>query len=123
MNQQPSVLVLDKNLHDLEFINSCLKSLNITYFCAREGIRTLIWAQLYKPSLIFLDMALSDLSSTQIVSYLKLNSETSKIPIIGCISVQAQPNADKLLISGVSDYIFKPYDCAKIKAVINKFFG
>ena len=117
------ILVVDKTLHDLEFLNSFLKTLNITCICAKEGVRTLILAQMHQPNLIFLDTTLNDLSSIQVVNYLKRNSETSKIPIIGCIPAKTQQDVKNLLISGVNDYICKPYDFEKVEAIVNNFLG
>jgi two-component system, cell cycle response regulator DivK len=123
MSQQPTILVVDQNLHDLEFANSCLKSLNVTCICTKEGVRTLVLAKLHKPSIIFLDTTLSDLNSTKVVKYLRSNVETSKIPIVGCIPAKTQQNIDRLVISGVNDYIRKPYDVGKIEASVNHFLG
>ncbi|NJL62559.1 MAG: response regulator [Methylacidiphilales bacterium] len=123
MSQQPTILVVDRSSHDLEFVNSCLKSLNVTCICTEEGIRTLVLAKLHKPNIIFLDTTLSDLNSSKIVRYLRSNSETSKIPIVGCIPAKTQHNIDRLIISGVNDYIRKPYDISKIEASVNHFLG
>ncbi len=123
MKQQPKVLAVDKDLHDLEFLNSFLKTLNITCICAKEGVRTLILAQMQQPNLIFLDTTLNDLSTNQVVHYLKRNPETSKIPIIGCRPAKTQQDVNSLLITGVCDYIRKPYDFGKVEAIINNFLG
>jgi CheY-like chemotaxis protein len=63
--KQAKRLVVDKNLHDLKFLNSFLKTLNLTCICAKEGVRTFILAQMHQPNLIFLDTTLNDLSSIQ----------------------------------------------------------
>ena len=123
MKQQPKILVVDKDIHDLEFLNSFLKTLNITCICAKEGVRTLILAQMHQPNLIFLDTTLNDLSTIQVVHYLKRNPETLKIPIIGCRPAKTQHDINSLLITGVCDYIRKPYDFAKVEAIINNFLG
>lgn len=123
MKQQSSVLVVDNNLNDLEFFSSCLNSLSMNCICAKEGVRTIILAQLHKPSLIFLDTALNDLNSVQVVRYLKSNAETANIPIIGCIPARAQQDVNKLFISGICEYIRKPLDIAKVEATINRFLG
>ncbi|WP_158224915.1 response regulator [Brunnivagina elsteri] len=123
MSQQPTILVVDQSLHDLEFVNSCLKSLNVTCISTKEGARTLVLAKLHKPSIIFLDTTLNDLNSSKVVKYLRSNVETSKIPIVGCIPAKTQQNIDRLVISGVNDYIRKPYDVSKIEASVNHFLG
>lgn len=121
--KQTKILVVDKNLHDIELLNSFLKALNITCICAKEGVRALILAQMHQPNLIFLDTTLNDLSSIQVVNYLKRNSETSRIAIIGCIPAKTQQDVNNLLISGVNDYIRKPYDFDKVEAIVNNFLG
>jgi two-component system, cell cycle response regulator DivK len=121
--KQVKILVVDKNLHDLESMNSFLKTLDITCICVKEGVRTLILAQMHQPNLIFLDTTLNDLSSIQVVNYLKRNVETSEIPIIGCIPAKTQQDVNNLLILGVKDYIRKPYYWDKVKALINNFIG
>ncbi|MEA5570775.1 response regulator [Calothrix sp. UHCC 0171] len=123
MSQQPKILVIDKSPNDLECINSCLKSLNVACICAKEGVRTLILAQLHQPNIIFLDTTLSDLSTSKVVKNLRSNTKTLNIPIVGCIPAKTQQNIDSLVISGVNDYIRKPYDVSKIEASVNHFLG
>ncbi|MEA5504532.1 response regulator [Halotia wernerae UHCC 0503] len=120
MDEQPLILVVEQNLHNLELLDSHLKTLNFSCICAKQGVRAVILAQTHKPDLILLDMMLSDLNSSQVIDYLKQDPKTAAIPIIVLVPSTLAPNYNHRISTGADDYITKPYDFSKLEVVIMK---
>jgi DNA-binding response OmpR family regulator len=119
MNGQPLILVVEQNLHTLKLLNFHLKSLNFSCICAKQGIKALILAQTHQPNLIILDMMISDISSGQVIDYLKREPKTAKIPIIAVLPWYSVQESQRLFLNGIDDYITKPYDFNKLEAVLS----
>ncbi|BAZ51402.1 two-component response regulator [Nostoc sp. NIES-4103] len=120
MDGRPLILVVEKNLHDLELLHSHLKTLNLSCICTKQGARAVILAQTHKPDLILLDMMLSDLSCSQIIECLKQDPETTTVPIIASIPSTLIQNNNLSILSGTDDYITKPYDFLNLEIVISR---
>ncbi|OKH11800.1 two-component system response regulator [Fischerella major NIES-592] len=120
MHGKPLILVVEPNLHELEILNSYLKKLEFSCMCAKQGVRALIMAQTHKPDLIFLDMVLPDLSSIQVIYYLKRNPETNQIPIIGLTSGSSAEDFNPLLQTGAVDCIAKPFNFHQIQFCLRR---
>jgi DNA-binding response OmpR family regulator len=120
MNEQPVILVVEKNLHNLELLNSHLRILNLSCICTKQGVRAVILAQTHQPDLILLDMMLSDLSPSQVIDYLKNNPKTSSIPIIAVTPLITVKKPPCIMVAGCDDYITKPYNFNQLEVVIRR---
>jgi two-component system, cell cycle response regulator DivK len=120
MNGQPLILVVEKNLHDLELLNSHLGILNFSCICTKQGVRAVILAQNYQPDLILLDMMLSDLSANQVINYLKHNPKTATIPIIAVKPMTRMQERTCQMIAGSDDCITKPYNFNQLEVVVRR---
>lgn len=118
MDGRPLVLVVEQNLHNLELLDSHLKTLNLSCICAKQGARAVILAQTHQPDLILLDMMLSDLSGSQIIELLKQDPKTATIPIIALIPLTWVVNKNLSVLRGADNYITKPYDFTNLEVVI-----
>jgi two-component system, cell cycle response regulator DivK len=121
MSRQPLVLVVEQDVHDLEFLNSQLKLLNLSCICAKQGIRALVLSQTHQPNLILLNVALPDLSGLQVIHYLKRNSQTTMIPIIAVTVLTTEQDGNSILLAGADGCITKPYSFYQLKAVIHRY--
>src|SRR5689334_24137816 len=118
MDGRPLILVVEKNLHDLELLDSHLKTLNLSCISTKQGARAVILAQTHQPDLILLDMMLSDLSGSQIIELLKQDPKTATIPIIALIPLTWVVNKNLSVLRGADNYITKPYDFTNLELVI-----
>lgn len=123
MDGKPLILVVEKNIDNLELLDSYLKTLDYRCICARQGIKAIILAQTHKPDLILLDMTLSDLSGSQVINYLKQDQKTAEIPIIATLPFILMQNQDHLFITGANDYITKPYNFSKLNILIDSYLN
>ena len=71
--------------------------------------------------LVILDMLLSGVDGTEICKRLKLNNETSHIPIV---MVSAHPNAkESSLAAGANDFISKPFDMRDMLSRVSRLIA
>ncbi len=120
MNGQPLILVVEKNLHDLELLNSHLGILNFSCICTKQGVRAVILAQNYQPDLILLDMMLSDLSANKVINYLKHNPKTAIIPIIAVKPMTRVQERTCHMSADSDDCITKPYNFNQLEIVVRR---
>lgn len=123
MDGRPLVLVVEQNLHNLELLDSHLKTLNLSCICAKQGARAVILAQTHKPDIILLDMMLSDLSGSQIIQLLKQDPKTATIPIIALIPLTWIVNNNLSALGGADNYITKPYDFTNLEVVMTCYLN
>ncbi|MBD2252916.1 response regulator [Nostoc parmelioides] len=121
MDRRSLILIVEENLHNLELLNSHLKTLNYDCICAKQGVSAIILAQTQKPDLIILDMILSDLSGSQVINHLKQDSKTANIPIIAVIPFILVQNQDHLFLTGADDYVTKPYNFVQLNTLITHY--
>lgn len=123
MYRQPLVLVVEPDLHHLEFLNYQIKLLNLSCICAKQGIKSLILSKIHKPDLILLNIALPDLNGLQVIHYLKRNPETQMIPIIGITTLTSEEDGNSILLAGADHCITKPYNFHQLETVIKCYLG
>lgn len=71
-----------------------------------------------KPNVILMDLWIPEIGGEQATKELKANSETAAIPVI---MFSANNDIEKVAQkAGAEDFLPKPYDIAKLEAIINK---
>jgi two-component system, cell cycle response regulator DivK len=123
MNKRPLILVVEQNLHNLEILNFHLQTLDFSCICTKQGMRALNLAQVHKPDLILLDIMLPDMSSLELINYLRQNPETEKIPIIAITAVTSLEEQDLLFLTGADDCVVKPYNLHELEIVIRRYLN
>ena len=112
----PRLLIIEDEPDSMILLLASIKELNIEVITAINGEEGLRKAISDKPDLIFLDVVLPDIDGYKLCKQLKLNSQTSHIPVI-FLSGRVDLN-DKLrgFNAGCIDYITKPYSAAELLA-------
>lgn len=114
-----SLLLVDDDLGVLEALKILLEEYDYKVF-GISGDKNLIKtkAKKEKPSLILLDILLSGEDGREICHELKLDENTSTIPVI---SMSARKDLKKSAIeSGADDFLPKPFDVTELICKIEK---
>jgi len=104
-----TILVVDDVIENVMIIDKVLSRAGYTIVSANDGIEALQMADKEKVDLILLDIMMPKLSGIDVCRYLKVEPETSAIPVIFLTA-----SDDKKMLSlaykvGGSDYIRKPF--------------
>jgi len=110
------ILVIDERKDTCEVLRGVLKN-EYEFIWAATGAEGLNFAEIHKPSLILLDVILSDWDGWEILQRLKSNTETSHIPVIINSMVE---NRSLALSLGASGYVTKPATEDEIREAIEK---
>jgi CheY-like chemotaxis protein len=111
------ILVIDEKKDSFEALHGALKRDHYEVIWAPSGAAGLNYAEIHKPSLILLDVILSDWDGWEILQRLKSNAETSHIPVVINSMVE---NKSLALSLGASGYLAKPATEDDVREAISK---
>lgn len=117
-------MVVDDEKDILDFFTVFLKQKSYEVIVANSGEEALTLAHTEKPDMIFLDIMMPKMDGWEVLKLLKLDEETSQIPV-AMLSARTEAK-DKVrgLQEGAVDYICKPFSprelLKKIEAIMNQ---
>ncbi len=114
------VLVVDDNLLNLHLATAILKKIGVGVYAvasAKEGIEAL---QQHDFSIIFMDCQMPDLDGYQATKLIREaeHGTDRRIPIVAMTANAMKGDREKCLEAGMDEYLTKPIDTVKLKAVI-----
>ncbi len=118
-NTNASILIVDDNLQDLNFLFYYLDQVGFTVLVAEDGKSAIEQAQDNKPDLILLDIMMPGMSGFEICQHLKSQVETKDIPIIFMTALADIKNKVEGFEMGAVDYVTKPFQSKEILARVN----
>lgn len=116
------ILVVDDQSSVRYFLREVLKSFGYPSKIAENGYECLTTSRSTdKPSLILLDYQMPHMTGIEVLTALKSDNSTRKIPII-MISAEKDVK-EKAIYHGVNAVLTKPIDIAILRDEIHKAFG
>ena len=113
-----SILIIDDETSNLIYLSQLLHRDYVIY-TTKNGKEAVNKAIELKPDLILLDILMPEMNGYEVLSRLKLNEETKKIPVIFISGLDSNEDEEKGLALGTSDYIHKPFNAGITKLRIN----
>jgi DNA-binding response OmpR family regulator len=118
MDKAVKVLIADDEEDIKTLVSMYLQSEGYTVLTAYDGLDAISIAERENPDIILLDVMMPVMSGFEVAQQLKANPATKDIPII-MLSAAAQADSIKKGIeSGARDYLVKPFEAAKLDAMI-----
>ncbi|TIH13753.1 response regulator [Marinifilum sp. JC120] len=108
-NNIPTILIVDDEPFNLEFLELVLKQQGYNILTAASGRRARAIAEQEHPDLILLDIMMPEENGFECASVLRLSPETSEIPIIFLSALDDDGNTSKGFDAGAVDFIVKPF--------------
>lgn len=109
------ILIVDDTPQNIHLLMEMLKD-SYTIVAATCGTKALELAiRAPKPDLILLDVLMPDLDGYEVCRRLKLNPETSGIPVIFITSLSESDHEERGLLLGALDFIAKPFHPALVR--------
>lgn len=119
------ILIAEDNSLNMMLTKTMISKLipNCECYEAKNGLEAIDQYQSILPDLIFMDIQMPELDGTEAtkkIRELEIN-KSKQVPIIALTAGALKEEKDKCLGAGMDDFITKPIESSKIKAVLNKF--
>jgi CheY-like chemotaxis protein len=116
-----SVLYIEDNPANLKLIKDLLALRpEIKLITALRGRLGLNLARRFVPDLVLLDLHLPDISGLEVLTELKAQPLTRKIPVVVLTADATPSQATTLKAAGCDDYLTKPLDMKRLLAVLGE---
>jgi len=115
---QKKILIIednDRNRIILRDILMCNDYAVVEASNGRDGIEV---ARKEQPDLILLDIQMPGMDGYDTGKLLKSSPETKFIPLVAVTSYAMEGDKNKILASGIDDYISKPYDVSDMVTMV-----
>jgi len=109
-----SILIVDDENMNMLVLTHIL-SPEYTLYAAKNGQSALRIAKKQRPDLILLDIIMPEMDGYEVLSLLKSDEETRKIPIVFISGLISPEDEKKGLEMGAADYINKPFNADDVR--------
>jgi CheY-like chemotaxis protein len=113
-----SILVVDDEPDNVDVVAESLTFFGMTVRTASNGVEGLEILRDFKPDLILLDLSMPTMDGWQMRLHVKVNPETSHIPIIALSAHAMAGDKERVLDAGFDGYLPKPVKIATLTADI-----
>ncbi|MDR0503122.1 MAG: response regulator [Treponema sp.] len=113
------VLIIDDEKQNLKILNNIL-SPEYVILTANSGCAALKMMEDNIPDIILLDIVMPDMSGFDVLTTLKSNEKTKKIPVVIITGLTDDENEEKALALEAVDFIHKPFNSGIVKARIRQ---
>ncbi len=119
--QQKTILVVEDSKTSRKVISMLLERKGYRILEATVGAEAFTQTEKIVPDLVLLDVMLPDMSGYDVLLRLKRDSRFAKIPVVMLTGKTGAADRLRGMKSGSSEYLTKPFDPAKLLAVIAKY--
>lgn len=105
-----TVLVIEDEAHISTVVRYNLSLEGLDVLTASDGAAGVRTAQQAKPDLILLDWMLPDINGLEVLTKLKHNAATARIPVLMMSAKGRDSDVDRAFEVGAEDYIVKPFN-------------
>jgi len=116
---QPSVLIVDDNIKNIEVLGKFLQDEGISVEFALDGATALGWLEKKSFDLILLDIMMPGMDGYEVCSGIKKNPLTCEIPVIFLTAKTDPESIVKGFDCGAVDYVTKPFIHKELLARVN----
>ncbi len=123
-NRQAVILTIDDDQDNLMLLGYQLSLLlPCSVLTAIDGQSALRLTKQSRPDLIFLDIMLPDMDGFKIVSQLRQDPQTQKIPVIAVTAMARLQDQETAFRVGYDDYLLKPYELESLEALVYRYLN
>jgi two-component system, cell cycle response regulator DivK len=119
-NLKPTILAVDDNADNLVLLEYQLQDFfDCSLRKASCGYDALAQIKVEIPDLLLLDIVLPDINGMDVARQLRSCSRTANLPIIAVTASARLEDRDRILDSGCTGYLSKPYDISDLESLIH----
>ena len=116
-----TILVVEDSQTSRKVITMLLERKGYTIQEAKNGSEALVKLAEQAPDLVLLDLMLPDMSGYEVLAKIRQGGKTADIPVIMLTGKSNPADRMKGLHHGSNEYLTKPFDPAKLLAVLEKY--
>lgn len=115
------ILIAEDSPTSVEIIRRALEPLGHELLAVADGEAAARAVATFRPDLIIADIVMPKLNGFQLCRKLRADPATSRVPIIAVTAMDRASDRYWGLKQGLSEYLFKPVDTARLVAVVGRF--
>ena len=119
MGSKSTVLVVDDEPFNVEYLVQELEDLGLSTISARNGMEALDQVNKYSPDLVLLDIMMPKMDGFEVLGRMKSDPTLRDIPVIIISAHSDMSRVLKGIEMGAEDYLPKPFDPLLLKARVN----
>ena len=123
MPPKNSILIIDDSNTNVVLLEAILKSKGyktLTALCVKEAMEIL---KKQKPSLIFLDLLMPEISGFDFLQSVKEDPSLQKIPIVVVSALSDEVNIEESMKLGAMEFISKPIEIEGLIKIVRKYLN
>jgi two-component system chemotaxis response regulator CheY len=122
VSAQKTILIADDSPAMRSMLISAIELLgNYRIVEASSGFEALRLLPREKVDLILTDINMPDINGLELISYLRSNSNYLSIPVFIISTEGSQKDIEKGKLLGANEYLVKPFDPARLQALISSY--
>lgn len=119
----PKILVVEDNALHRELMTDLLRANGFDVLEAGDGEEGLKAAREGRPDLIVMDMQMPVMDGIRAASILKADPDTRAIKILAVTAFAMKGDRERILMSGVDEYLPKPVNTRELPNIIRRMLG
>ena len=117
-------MYIEDNLANITLVQRIVAGIgNIELLTAMQGRLGLDLARDHRPSLVLLDLHLPDIAGDELLALLRDDPTTSAIPIVIVSADATTHQMQRLLSSGASAYLTKPFNVNELRRIVTQLLN
>jgi two-component system cell cycle response regulator DivK len=117
------ILVVEDNELNMKLVRDVLRARGYRTIEASTGAEAMNLAVEYRPTLVLMDIRLSDMSGAQVLSRLRLDERTAYIPVLAVTAQAMHDDRGRFIEAGFDGYLSKPVDIDELLATVAQHCG
>lgn len=114
----PTILVVEDNPINMKLVVLLLETASHKVLSATSAEAGLNIAREQQPDLILMDIQLAGMDGLEATAILKLDPETSSIPVIALTALAMKGDEERIMAAGCDGYIAKPINYKEFLATV-----
>jgi CheY-like chemotaxis protein len=114
------VLVVDDNIDSAEVLGALLEHMGHEVFVAYTGARAMEMAHERRPDVVFLDLALPDVSGFEVARSMRKDVGLASARIVGLTGFGSDEHRRRGAEAGLDDYVVKPVEAGALMELLAK---
>ncbi len=119
MERQPSILIVDDEPFNVDYLEQELEDLDCVTASANNGLEALDQVAVEPPDIILLDIMMPEMDGFEVLAHLQADEHLRHIPVIVISALDDMGSIVRGIELGAEDYLPKPFDPVLLKARIS----